>query len=476
MNPYRTKIAGDWFTPLPKDSGRDFHSGTVYLNGHWLKEAANKEKVLQPQGKDALWFGEVDEQHTTIYAQFKDLDPNAHTIEINVREAVFYPEREGIDYLTVRGFTMEHAAPNWAPPTAEQVGLIGTHWSKGWIIEDNIIRYSICTGLTLGKHGDAYDNTSADSAEGYVETIKRALQRGWSREHIGSHIVRNNHISHCEQAGMVGSMGAAFSTISGNVIHDINLRGMFGGFEMAGIKFHGPVDSLISDNHVYRCGGFGGIWLDWMTQGTRVTGNLLHDNHDLDIYLEVNHGPFLVDNNLFLSEVSLRDRSTGGAYVHNLFAGTIEEIRPQGRETPYLKPHSTEIAGLHVTPGGDNRFLNNLFLGGHVLDAYDQVEHMVIAGNHFSQAEPRLLKKDDGIYLEFKSNPHPAGETSRELVRSQMLGTTRISGLPFKLPDGSDFVIDQDYFGHQRNRPSPAAGPFNAPAKAHVLLKVWPKR
>ena len=60
MNPYRTKIAGDWFTPLPKDSGRDFHSGTVYLNGHWLKEAANKEKVLQPQGKDALWFGEVD--------------------------------------------------------------------------------------------------------------------------------------------------------------------------------------------------------------------------------------------------------------------------------------------------------------------------------------------------------------------------------------------------------------------------------
>ncbi|MFU8768538.1 MAG: hypothetical protein ACNA7H_02285, partial [Desulfotignum sp.] len=62
---------------------------------------------------------------------------------------------------------MMHAAPNWAPPTAEQVGLIGTHWSKGWIIEDNHISHSTCTGITLGKHGDEFDNTSADTAEGY---------------------------------------------------------------------------------------------------------------------------------------------------------------------------------------------------------------------------------------------------------------------------------------------------------------------
>ena len=34
---------------------------------------------------------------------------------------------------------------------AEQVGLIGTHWSKGWIIEHNIISDSKCSGLTLGK-------------------------------------------------------------------------------------------------------------------------------------------------------------------------------------------------------------------------------------------------------------------------------------------------------------------------------------
>jgi len=44
----------------------------------------------------------------------------------------------------------------WAPPTAQQIGLIGTHWSKGWIIENNTIRYSVCTGVTLGKYGDRH--------------------------------------------------------------------------------------------------------------------------------------------------------------------------------------------------------------------------------------------------------------------------------------------------------------------------------
>ena len=37
-------------------------------------------------------------------------------------------------YIAVKGFKLEQAAIPWAPPTAEQIGLIGTHWSKGWII------------------------------------------------------------------------------------------------------------------------------------------------------------------------------------------------------------------------------------------------------------------------------------------------------------------------------------------------------
>ena len=209
----------------------------------------------------------MDGKDTTIWAQFKGLNPNEQVVEINVRKTVFYPHKAGINYLTVRGFTMRQAATNWAPPTAEQVGLIGTNWSRGWIIENNTISHSRCCGIALGKHGDKFDNTSADTAEGYVATIHRALQNGWTRENIGHHVVRNNHVSHCEQTGIVGSMGCAFSTVTGNTIHDIHVQRLFSGYEMAGIKFHGAVNVVISGNHVYRtCLG---IWLDWMARRPR---------------------------------------------------------------------------------------------------------------------------------------------------------------------------------------------------------------
>jgi alpha-N-arabinofuranosidase len=338
FNPYSDLIHGDWFDPR----GRKHHTGAVYLNGHWLTEAAKLDQVMKPAGTTPLWFAEVDKENTTIWAQFPGVDPNAQPVEVNVRQTVFYPAKTGINYLTVRGFTMRHAATPWAPPTAEQIGLIGTNWSKGWIIENNAVSHSTCSGIALGKHGDEFDNTSANTAEGYVLTIQRGVKRGWSKENIGHHVVRHNTISHCEQAGVVGSLGAVFSTITDNVIHDIHVRRLFSGAEMAGIKIHASIDCEISRNHIYRtCRG---LWLDWMAQGTRVSRNLFHDNDTWeDLYMEVDHGPFLVDNNIFLSRISLNSRSRGGAYVHNLFAGQMHPFAYDGRKTPFHKPHSTEV-------------------------------------------------------------------------------------------------------------------------------------
>ena len=63
-----------------------------------------------------------------------------------------------------------------------------------------------------------------------------------------------------------------------------------------------------------------------MAQGTRVSGNLFHDNRNEDLFVEVDHGPFLVDNNIFLSPSTLLSVSQGGAYVHNLIAGSLHLI------------------------------------------------------------------------------------------------------------------------------------------------------
>ncbi len=361
FNPFADEIRGDWFDP----KGRKHHTGAVYLDGHWLVEAASLDEVLAgtPSRQGPLWFAQVVEKTTSLHAQFPGGDPNGRLVEVNVRRTVFYPDAPGRNYITVRGFALRHAATPWAPPTAEQIGLIGTHWSRGWIIENNTVSHSVSSGISLGKHGDAHDNTSADTAEGYVETIKRAHAHPvpWTQGSIGRHVVRGNHVSHCEQAGIVGSMGAAFSVVTGNTIHDIHVRKLFTGAEMAGIKFHGAIDTEISGNHIYRtCRG---LWLDWMAQGTRVARNLFHDNDDEDLFVEVNHGPFLVDNNLFLSKTNLLDVSEGGAYVHNLWGGKIMSGEEPTRLTPYHPAHSTTVAGLIHTRGGDDRFYNNLFVG-----------------------------------------------------------------------------------------------------------------
>lgn len=514
FNPFRDQIKGDWFWPTPKE--RKYHTGAVYLNGHWLMEAAEKQEVLKVvDDKNPLWWAKVDSLTTTIWAQFKDIDPNQETIEVNVRQTLFYPDKPFVNYITVSGLIMEHAATNWAPPTAEQIGLIGTHWSKGWIIENNDIRYSKCVGITLGKYGDEYDNNMTESAEGYVGTIKRALNFGWNKSTIGEHVVRNNTIAHCEQAGIVGSMGCSFSRIENNVIHDIHIKRLFTGAEMAGIKFHGAVDTKISGNRIYRTDK--AIWLDWMAQGAQVAGNLMYEN-DLDVFLEVTHGPMLLANNIMLSNKSLLMNAQGAAFVHNLFAGGMDVINYDSRLTPYQKPHVTDLEALEDNPGGDVQFLNNLFVQGADVSQYSKAFLPVLLnGNVYTKGSvlvtpdskneklgemntegknkmkgykirnaveknalmdtsfvvgAKLSKVENQIFLELTLNDKWLNQ-KRNMVTSQNLNKTVISNLPFENPDGTHIRMDLDYLGMKRNRANPAPGPFEIKKNGKSLIKVW---
>jgi alpha-N-arabinofuranosidase len=103
FNPYNDLIHGDWFEP----KGRKHHTGAVYLNGDWFIEAATLDEVFNTTGETPLWFGQVDDNTTTLWAQFKGVDPNSQHVGINARQTVFYPENTGMDYLTVRGFNVE---------------------------------------------------------------------------------------------------------------------------------------------------------------------------------------------------------------------------------------------------------------------------------------------------------------------------------------------------------------------------------
>ena len=499
-NPYMDLVRGDWFN----DKGRSHHTGEIYLNGKSLWEMELLKNVLKPKpvednfdpvGSTYTWFCESDEENTYLYANFHGADPNSELVEINVRRSCFYPDSTNINYITISGFHMSQAATQWAPPTAEQIGLIGTNWSKGWIIENNVIRNSKCSGITLGKHGDEWDNTSENSAEGYVETIKRATERGWSKENIGSHIIRNNTIYDCEQTGICGSMGGVFSLIENNDIYNIWTKRMWTGAEMGGIKIHASIDMIIRNNRLTNCGR--GLWLDWMAQGTRVTGNLLYNNSTDDIFVEVNHGPFLIENNILLSELAIRDWSEGGAYVHNLIAGNIE-LSPQSRETPFQLPHSTEVGGLKTTLCGDNRYFNNIFIGGvkedqrsvSGLGVYKKTAlPMFVNGNvylngaqSFMQERNQLVLKDnpniqieetaEGVFLSMKLDDS-ISSMYNHVVNTELLGEATIPKQRYENSDGTEIIIDADYYGKQRNLENPSPGPFRLESMGLIRLKVW---
>ncbi|MFB3829589.1 MAG: right-handed parallel beta-helix repeat-containing protein [Bryobacteraceae bacterium] len=516
-NPYKDRIVGDWFS----DRGRPHHTGEVYLNGKSLFESHLLERVLNPlpfagardaEGSTYTWFAEADDNHTYIYANFHDRDPNQELVEINVRDSCFYPDQPGRNYITVRGFRMMHAATQWAAPTAEQIGLIGTHWSKGWIIENNVISDSKCSGITLGKdrktgHNVWISDPRKDGATHYNETIVRALETaGWSRENIGSHIVRGNTIFNCEQTGICGSLGAIFSTIENNYIHHIWTKRQFSGAEIAGIKLHGAIDVVIRNNRIHNAGR--GLWMDWMAQGTRISRNLLYDNSTDDLFVEVDHGPFLVDNNLFLSSLSLNDMSQGGAYVHNLMTGRIITRPEPRRSTPYHKAHSTALAGLTSIAGGDDRFYNNIFIGsgaspagaeadanplrfgGYGLWVYNHREYPLYAGGNVYLKGARPYVKEDGS-LDLRETDAKAAvvedggnvfllvslagmqKASTRLVNTGLLGKAKITGLPYENADGSPAVIDTDYTGRKRNTAAPSPGPFENPGQGSLKLKVW---
>jgi hypothetical protein len=494
----------------------------VYLNGKSLFEAHILDRVLNPQpnpnirdreGSTWIWFSESDENNTYIYANFHDQNPNQELVEINVRDSCFYPDKPGRNYITVRGFHMSQAATQWAAPTAEQIGLVGTHWSKGWIIENNVISDSKCSGITLGKdratgHNVWTNDPRKDGATHYNEVIVRALKAGWSRENIGSHIVRNNTIFNCEQAGIAGSLGAVFSQITNNHIYNIWAKRQFAGAEMGGIKLHAAIDVLIQHNRIHNAGR--GIWMDWMAQGTRITGNLLYDNSTDDLFMEVDHGPFLVDNNLLLSSVSLRDMSEGGAYVHNLLTGVIMSRQELSRATPYHQAHSTAVAGLSNIQGGDDRFYNNILVGGAEVPAsaqtkvadpqratgfglwvYNTREFPLRTGGNvyysgarpyskeaipltLSGIDPKLTIGEEGdsvyLHLTLGSSLQKVGTTR---VTTSLLGKARIPGLAYENADGSPLVIDSDYFGKKRKEANPCAGPFENPGQGELKLKVW---
>lgn len=392
-NPYTTMVCGDWyFAPTVR------HTGAVFMNDRMLYETVTLEECLagkpdpcawnQEEAK-YLWYTEQDGAETVLYANFQGKDPNKEKIELTARRNCFMPDKTGVGYITVSGFKIDKAATTWAPPAAYQDGMIGPHWSRGWIIEDCEISNSKCCGISLGKYRDEendmyfYTRHVKSPTQMERDAVCRGQYHGWLKEKVGSHIIRRCEVHHCEQTGIVGRMGGVFSTIEDCHIHHVCNSQQLGGAETAGIKLHAAIDVTIRRNHIHHC--IMGVWCDWQAQGARITQNLLHDNQrpegipqargamfNNDVFIEVGHGPTLIDNNIMLSKTSVVIPSEGIACVHNLMLGSFGLINSgvdsivngqrEPRYTPYHIRHRTEVAGFMTILHGDDRIYNNIFI------------------------------------------------------------------------------------------------------------------
>jgi len=186
--------------------------------------------------------------------------------------------------------------------------------------------------------------------------------------------------------------------------------------------------------------------------------------------------------------------SSSGAYVHNLWAGNISMWPNEQRQTYFYKPHDTDIVDRSAVNQNDDRYYNNIFVGGmgtSALDAHGFT--MKASGNVFlGGAKPfrhnqqsfvsvakdpsfQLTEEVDGWWLKMNVEPAWGEEIERNVVTTELLGEAVVTGAPYEQRDGTPYQLDADFFGNKRLENGPAPGPFQVNRDEAFRFKVWSK-
>lgn len=196
----------------------------------------------------------------------------------------------------------------------------------------------------------------------------------------------------------------------------------------------------------------------------------------------------------------------------------MDVIDYDSRLTPYMKPHSSCVVGLHDNPSGDIQFINNLFVNGGDASQYSKaLLPVVFDGNVYTKgavrpigskeqkkygemnqqareqmknykdqdakeenalvreefdADPVLSLKGNEVNLEIALDKNWL-TGKRKLVTTSILTKALVPGLRFENPDGSGIRIDTDYTGKKRNPGNPSPGPFEILNSGRQTIRVW---
>jgi hypothetical protein len=246
--------------------------GMMFLDGRPLKQVFRPWELAEYEG--AFW---VEGPGLRIHLRlWEDADPNGMKFEVTTREQILAPLTRRLGYIRVKGFRFEHAADGVPIP---QRAALSASQGHHWIIEDNVVRFANACGIDVGRqhwHMSAYTP-------------------------CGNHIIRRNRISDCGICGIAGVNHVDHTLVDGNVVERIGGLDIERLYECAGMKFHGARCMLIRRNVFRDISHASGLWLDFLNENSRVTGNVFCDISSFSsaLHLEVSHQVNLIDRNLF---------------------------------------------------------------------------------------------------------------------------------------------------------------------------------
>jgi len=504
-NPFAIPVSGKWLF-----RGRDRRLGDVYSDGEAYLQ---KLDIEQMKSTPHTWYTDTaygyknktdfpdDRQYPggkiRIWANFANANPNTSLTEINARATAIFPNKSGLKYIVIDGFDIRHTAPQWGDIYTLEKGAVGTRGGYGWTIQNCTITNSRNIGISLGVTDEVH----------FPRNDEGGLLQGGSnippRETIGHHLIRNNVIKRCGQTGVYGCYGAVGCVIEGNVISETNYRNEWFGTNQAAIKILFPIDVVIRNNLIIGTPGINndtkGIWLDWGSQNTRVSGNIVCDfGSSRGLFLEVNFGPVIVDNNIFVRS-SIIVESNGSILAHNLFSECdFHFMASPKRIVPYFKPHSTVRAGKTAVSLLHNRIFNNLIIGGagfshdglvrNNVDASGiQADHNVyLAGAggfpdkdeasivDDSKTETDFTVDDDAVTLNLNVPP-AAFQANCRPITSTLIGKIPLADMFMEHADGTPLDITTDYFGKAIDPTKVKPGPLQDIKPGDNRFRLWPK-
>ncbi len=485
-NPFAMKVAGRWLY-----RGSEHRLGDVYCDGEAFLQ---KLKIEDMRSTPNTWYTDLaygyvnktdfpqDRRYPDgkirIWANFGEVNPNASLAEINARATAIFPERTGLKYIVIDGFDVRHTAPQWGDIYTLEKGAIGTKYGYRWTIQNCTITNSRNIGISLGVTDEVP----------FTKVLTEGGSNIPSMDVLGHHLIRNNVIRRCGQTGIYGCYGAVGSVIEGNVISETNYRREWFGSNQAAIKILFPIDVVIRDNHLRGMPGVNtgakGIWLDWGSQNTRVTGNIICDyGGNRGLFLEVNFGPIIVDNNIIVRSAVIVE-SNGVVLAHNLFNDCYFHFMASPQRTvPYFKPHSTVRAGKTAVSLQHNRILNNLVIGGKGFSHGNLIRHhadtsgFIVNNNVYlagagkfphqdkdSVVDPATTDAeftigDDSATLTLKI-PSSLFKAKYSLITSKLIGEVPLAGMFMENPDGTPLDITADFNGKPIDPARVLPGPF----------------